>query len=317
LTRIIARLRGDHPHRGGPTGAKQEQMMDVANQTPQEKLQERVYSPDSQLRHPLDFFRMALQDVSNSRDLAWRLFWRDIHQRYRQSIFGFLWILIPPIITTAIFVFLNEKAILNVGKTDIPYPVYVMLGTLLWQIFTESVQAPMTLFDSCVPIMIKINMPREAPVLAAMGQVLFLAVMQLFIAFGAMLYFGVAWHWTVLFVPFMILVLITLGSAIGLILVPIGALYKDIKEGTTVLLRLAFFMTPIVYPPPQSWPYSLIVQMNPVTPILQATRDVLAKGQMADPQSFVWFSVAIVIVFFFALIYYRLAIPIILERLGA
>ncbi|MBF0132132.1 MAG: ABC transporter permease [Magnetococcales bacterium] len=291
--------------------------MDMAPEPPQTDLEERVYSPESQLLHPLYFFRTALRDMANSRNLAWRLFWRDIHQRYRQSVFGFLWVLIPPVVTTAIFVVLNNSAILNLGKTDIPYPVYVMLGTLLWQIFTESVQAPLTLFESCVPIMIKINMPREAPILAAMGQVLFLAVLQLLIAFATMIYFGVVWHWTILLVPFLILVLILMGTAIGLFLVPIGALYKDIKEGMTVLLRLAFFVTPIVYPPPQSWPYSLIVSLNPVTSVLQSIRDVLAKGHMSDPQGFIMVSVVVVVVFLLALIYYRLAIPVILERLGA
>lgn len=291
--------------------------MDMASKPSKSDLEERVYSPESQLLHPLYFFQTALRDMANSRNLAWRLFWRDIHQRYRQSVFGFLWVLIPPIVTTAIFVFLNNSAILNLGKTDIPYPVYVMLGTLLWQIFTESVQAPLTLFESCVPIMIKINMPREAPILAAMGQVLFLSALQLLIAFGTMIYFGVVWHWTVVLVPFLILVLILMGTAIGLVLVPIGALYKDIKEGITILLRLAFFVTPIVYPPPQSWPYSMIVSLNPVTPILQSIRDVLAKGHMADPQGFMVITAVVVVVFLLALIYYRLAIPVILERLGA
>ncbi|MBF0109816.1 MAG: ABC transporter permease [Magnetococcales bacterium] len=280
-------------------------------------LVERVYSSESPLRHPLDFFRLAWRDVVDSRDLAWRLFRRDLQQRYRQSVFGFLWLLIPPIVTTAIFVFLNEKSILNLGATEIPYPVYVMLGTLLWQIFTESVMAPMTLFESCVPIMIKINMPREAPILAAVGQVLFVSVLQLMIAFAAMLYFGVAWHWTVALAPFVILVLILLGATVGLFLVPIGALYKDVKEGITIFLRLAFFLTPIVYPPPQSWPYSMIVNVNPVTPILQAARDCLARGTLADPGGLLWLTGGIVVVFFLALIYYRLAIPVILERLGA
>ncbi|MBF0630931.1 MAG: ABC transporter permease [Magnetococcales bacterium] len=280
-------------------------------------LEERVYSPESPLHHPFDFFRMAVQDLANSRNLAWQLFRRDMQQRYRQSVFGIAWVVIPPIVTTAIFVFLNEKSILNLGKTDIPYPVYVMLGTLLWQIFTESVQAPMTLFESCIPIMIKINMPREAPILAAVGQVMFVAVLQLMIALGAMLYFGIAWHWTVALVPFMILILILLGTTVGLFLIPIGALYKDIKEGITILLRLAFFMTPIVYPAPQSWPYSLIVTLNPVTPVLQAIRDCLARGQLTDPQGFIWISVIILLCFILALTYYRLAIPVILERLGA
>ena len=276
-----------------------------------------VYSPESRILNPGLFLRSVAHDVVNSRELAWQLFWRDINQRYRQSLLGVLWVLIPPLATTLIFVFLNERKILNVGVTDIPYPVYVMLGTLLWQVFTESVMTPLKVFDSCVSIMIKINMPREAPILAGIEQVLFYMGLQLLVAFGALVWFDMPLTWSLLLALPAILVLVLLGTAVGLFLVPLGALYKDVGEGIGILIRFAFFLTPIVYPPPQSWPYSLLVNLNPVTPLLLGARDLMAKGSMGDPSAFFIATGGTVVALVLAFVFYRLSVPIILERLGA
>ncbi len=280
-------------------------------------LTERIYSPESQIINLRGFLGIIIRDLLASRDLAWRLFHRDLHQRYRQSIFGVMWVLVPPLVTTGIFVFLNEKNILNIGETDIPYPIYVLLGTVLWQVFTESVTTPLKMFDSCVSIMIKINMPREAPILAGMGQVLFYMGLQLLVVVGALFYFDIGLSWNLLLVPPALLILIGLGTLFGLLLVPIGALFKDVGEGIGYLLRIAFFLTPIVYPPPQTWPYSLLVQINPVTPLLTGIRELMTKGSMTDVTAFLITSGITVVGCLFAFTCYRLSVPIVLERLGS
>ncbi len=280
-------------------------------------LEEKIYSAHARIGHLSVFFHSMATDLWNARHLAWRLFIREISQRYRQSIFGILWILLPPLATALVFVFLNANKILNIGETDIPYPVYVLLGTLLWQVFTESVLAPLKAFESCTSIMIKINMPREAPILAGAAQVLFFMGVQMILAVGALIWFGVHFSPAILLAPLAILALVIMGSAIGIFLVPLGALYKDVGEGSAMLLRFAFFLTPIVYPPPQAWPWSLLVSINPVVPLLQGARDLMAKGYIADMTPF-WFACGGgVVALLLALFFYRIAIPVVLERMGA
>ena len=283
----------------------------------QHTLPERIYSPESQILSPVVFVVAVHRDLLASRELAWRLFWRDLQQRYRQSLFGVLWALAPPLVATAVFVFLNEKKILNIATTDIPYPIYVLLGTALWQVFAESVTMPLKMFESCTPIMIKINMPREAPVLAGMGQVLFYMGLQLLVAAAALVWFDVTLTWGLLGVLPGLLVLIALGTAFGLLLVPLGALFKDVGEGIGYLLNIGFFLTPVVYPPPETWPYSLLVQLNPVTPLLLGLRDLMTKGAMDDPAAFLLVGLFSLIGFLLALVFYRLSVPIVLERLGS
>jgi len=83
------------------------------------------------------------RDLIDSRELAWRLTIRDISAQYRQSLMGILWAFFPPIATALIFIVLNNRKIINIGETDIPYPAFAMFGTVLWQIFIESLNSPL------------------------------------------------------------------------------------------------------------------------------------------------------------------------------
>ncbi|MBF0382112.1 MAG: ABC transporter permease [Magnetococcales bacterium] len=275
------------------------------------------YSAEARLRHPWQMIVSIFEGMLDSRDLAWQLFLRDIRQRYRQSVLGVVWVIVPPIVTTLIFIVLNERKILNITQTDIPYPIYVMFGTLLWQVFAESVINPLKQFEACTPIMIKINMPREAPILSSIWQSLFFFAMQAVVACGAFIYFDLDLSWATLLALPIILLMIIMGTVIGVLLVPLGALYKDVGETIGYFLRIAFFLTPIVYPPPTSWPYSLLVQYNPVTPLLMGARDLLTKGAVAEIMPILMVSGGVFIVGVIALILFRIAIPIVLERMGA
>ncbi|MBF0454842.1 MAG: ABC transporter permease [Magnetococcales bacterium] len=275
------------------------------------------YSSEAKLRHPVALLKGIAEGMMESRELAWQLFLRDIRQRYRQSVLGILWVIIPPLVTTLIFIFLNERKILNIAETDIPYPIYVMIGTLLWQLFSESVSTPLKQFESCTPIMIKINMPREAPILSSLLQMLFLLMIQSLMALAAILYFDITFTWAALLAFPLALMMILMGTVAGVLLIPLGALYKDVGESVGILLRFLFFLTPIVYPPPESWPYSLLVQWNPVTPLLMGARDLITKGVVVDIVPVLVVSGGVVVVGLLSLVFFRVAVPIVLERLGS
>jgi len=61
------------------------------------ELTELVYTADSELRRPVQMLRSMYLDLLRSRGLAWRLFLRDLNGQYRQSLLGYLWLLLPPL----------------------------------------------------------------------------------------------------------------------------------------------------------------------------------------------------------------------------
>ena len=111
--------------------------------------------------------------------------------------------------------------------------------------------------------------------------------------------------------------LILLGMGLGLLLTPLGMLYSDVGTSLPIVTQFFFFLTPIVYPPPEAFPFSLIAYINPVSPFLIAARDLLTKGLVFNIVPLVLMSCLTIIGVFIAWVVYRVAIPIIIERLSA
>ena len=282
-----------------------------------ERLPEVVYTPESPLRHPYQLLRSMVADLKASRELAWRLFIRNISAMYRQTVLGYFWAFLPPIFTTLTFVFLNSQKVLNVGDTSIPYPVYVMTGTLLWQVFIDALNSPIQMVSSSKAMLIKINFPKEALILAGLYGVLFNFMVRFILLFGVLLWFRIAVPGTVFLALVGILALIMFGLMTGILLTPLAILYQDIERGLAIFTSMWFFVTPVVYPPPTSWPASLIVSINPVSPLLITTREWLTTGSHMMINSFIIISLVMLFLTCFGWVLFRIAMPHIAVRVGA
>lgn len=280
-------------------------------------LREIVYTPGSQMRTPGLLLRAMLRDVQASGELSWQLFIRDLSAQYRQSILGVFWAFVPPIATSIIFIVLQSRQVVDFGQTSIPYPVFVLIGTILWQLFTESLNAPLKSVTAARSMLVKINFPREALIISATYLVMFNLGIKLLVIAAVLLIFGIELSWGLLLAPVAILMLLFLGICLGLLLTPIGLLYTDITTSLPIIISLAFFVTPVVYTPPQTFPFSLLAILNPVSPLLIAARDLLTKGVIENVVPFIVVSLLTLVGMFVAWVVYRVALPIIIERMSA
>ena len=277
------------------------------------------YTAESQLRSPTRLLLSMWRDLLAARGLAWRLIVRDISARYRQSVLGIFWAFLPPVVTAATFIFLNNAALINVGETGVPYPVFVIVGSVFWQLFADSFNAPLKVVEGSKAMLAKVNFPREALILSGMGQVVFDFGVRLVIVAAALTYYRVAPKWGWLLAPLVLLVLMMLGTMLGMLLTPFGALYSDVSAGMPTLITLWLFLTPVVYPMPSRWPYSLLASLNPVSPPLVAARDLVLGGATAEATLaplLVVSGVALVGIFLMWVLY-RVSLPILIERMSA
>ena len=76
-------------------------------------LPEVVYTPESLVRRPGRLIHGLVVDLLASRELAWRLFVRNISAQYRQTMFGYLWAFLPALATTVLWCFLHSQKILD------------------------------------------------------------------------------------------------------------------------------------------------------------------------------------------------------------
>jgi lipopolysaccharide transport system permease protein len=269
------------------------------------------------MRSPWALVKALASDVLASRELAWRLFVRDLSAHYRQSILGAFWAFVAPLVTSLIFIVLHSRKIVDFGTMDVPYPVYVITGTLLWQVFVESINAPLKAVTAAKPMLTKINFRREALILSAFYLVLYGLAVKLVVMAGLLLAFGVVPGWGALAALGPILAIVLCGITAGLLLTPVGMLYADVTTALPVLTQLMFFVTPVVYVPPDSFPFSLLKYVNPVSPLLMAARDLITSDRLTHGAAVLAVSAVTVVGLFVALVAYRLAVPIFVERASA
>ncbi len=276
-----------------------------------------IYTPESQLLSPRKLLSGMLADLKACRFLAWRLFVRNISAQHRQTILGYLWLLLIPIVQTLLWVFLNAQKVINVGATDIPYPAFVLTGTLLWQGFADALQSPIQQFQTSKQMLTKIHFPHEAIMLAGLGQVLVNFGIRLILLVAVFLWFGLDLKLSLMLAPLAILAMIGFGMMIGLLLTPLSLLYGDVQKFLPMITQLWFFVTPVIYPTPKGGLAALVTKLNPVTPLLVTTRQLLTGGEITQLGSFMLVTTATLFLSLFGWIFYRLAMPHLIERIGS
>ncbi|WP_414566172.1 MULTISPECIES: ABC transporter permease [unclassified Anabaena] len=276
-----------------------------------------VYTPESTLRHPLTLFRQMWRDLLASRELAWRLMVRDISAQYRQSFLGIAWAFLPPIVMAVGFTLASNANVISVGATDLPYPAYVMFSTALWQTFVEALNGPVQAVTVAKPMLARVNFPREALILAKIGEVFFNFAIKLILIVALFIWFRIPVGWTVLLTPVPLIHLVLLGTFIGILLAPLGVLYQDVSKGLTLITGFWLFLTPVVYPIPTEGTFGLLVQLNPVTPLLVTTRELATTGLISHPISFWLVSMITLVGLLLTWITFRLAMPFVVERVSS
>ena len=281
------------------------------------ELKTTVYSAEASSRSVLFHLGGVFRDLPQAHELGYRLFKRNLKALYRQSLLGFGWALFPPLATAALWIFLRNN-VMTMGDTGIPYPVFVLTGTILWQMFNEAMLAPLKQVTANKAMISKINIPREGLLLSGIYEMIFNILIKIGLLAIIYLYFGQSASLSgLLLVPVGIFAISLTGFAIGLALTPLGMLYNDINKGLTVILPFLMYMTPVVYPKPTGGAIGLIMQINPMATLIPVTRNWFTAQPVHDMQMFWLFTTGFAVLFLFSLIVYRLAMPMIIERIGS
>jgi lipopolysaccharide transport system permease protein len=190
------------------------------------------------------------------KELFYFFTWRDIKIKYKQTILGFLWAILQPLFLMIIFTLFFGSA-LNVPSQNLPYPIFVFSGLLLWNTFSSGLTSSANSMVNNAQIIKKIYFPRlvipVASILVALFDFLmaFILFVPLLIFYKQSVALSALWCWPLALLACLIA---TLGP--GSLLAALNVKYRDFRYVIPFLVQILFFLTPVIYP--------LSVLKNPV-----------------------------------------------------
>ncbi len=234
-----------------------------------------VYSPAGGGHNPFALLGESLASFWATRELSWILFTRDLKSQVRRSFLGYAWLFSGPLMTAAMWVFLRSQRVVAI-ETEIPYPLFVLSGTILWSLFRAGFDAALDAYSS--DILKKLNVPIEAFIARNLANVAFQFLLSGIPLACLLLLYGVLPPATIFALPIAVAGLVLMGAAAGCLLAPAAALYGDIGRMAHIVFTGLMYLSPVVYPASQTGWLAMLMRWNPLTPVLNLCRSVLFGG---------------------------------------
>lgn len=210
------------------------------------------------------------------RDILFMLVWKDIRIKYKQSIMGYLWAILMPLIIISSGMLVKFGMAKYAGKpmllTDI---VTVAIKALPWSFFVASLRFATNSLVANENLVTKIRFPREIlPISAVLSQLVDLLIASsLIVVLLFVVKSGVSTH--MLWIPVFIAILVLFTVSLGLIMAAANLFYRDVKYIVEVILTFAIFFTPVFYDAKIAGEWEWVLLLNPVAPLLEGINQVI------------------------------------------
>lgn len=216
------------------------------------------------------------------RSLVSNLVAKDLKVRYKNSVLGFLWSLLNPLLMMLVFTFVFTKLL---GESIPDFPVFVLIGLLSWNWTAASVAGGTTALIDNAPLISKVYFPRMLLPVTVVLSNMANYVLALPIVFLFMGMYGLPFTPWLLYLPVIIVVQATFLIGLALILSSLYVYFRDTTVLVEVGLTAWFFMTPIFYrvedvAPDLKW---LMYWLNPMASIVAELHTILYFGSVPDP----------------------------------
>jgi lipopolysaccharide transport system permease protein len=216
-----------------------------------------------------------LAEIWKYRELLYFLTLRDIQIRYKQTLIGVTWVVLQPVLTTAIFtVIFSNFARFDTG--EVPYPLFALSGLIIWLFVHSSISLAGSSFVNNANLVTKVYFPRLIVPAAASLSTLFDLLFGVVILIGMMFYFRVPLTAQLVLSPLFVLLALLLSVAAGTLFSALNVRFRDVKFALPFFLQVWLIASPVFYPTNllSDW-WRLIFAINPLVGILDGFRSSL------------------------------------------
>lgn len=219
-----------------------------------------------------------INNIFKYKDLFWQLTLRDIKAKYKQSLLGYSWVILVPLINLTVLSIVFSF-VFKVPTGPVPYPVYLFTALVPWLFMSNAIVAATGSVLANSSLVTKIYLPREIlPISAIASKLVDLFLTAIILGFF-MVIFKVPFHTTILFVPVILLMQLMLITGISFILSASNVFYRDIEHAIGVILGVWMYLTPVVYSPDLIPPnLKIFFYLNPMGAIIDAYRATVLYG---------------------------------------
>lgn len=221
------------------------------------------------------WFNWNLKEVWRYRDLLLLLVKRDYKASFRQTVLGPIWFFVQPIFTTFVYTFVFNR-VAQIGTESQPPILFYLSGVILWNYFSACLLGTSNAFVSNANIFGKVYFPRLIiPISIVISNLMKFSVQfAFFLMCFAFYVFTKDYHpqisWHLLLTPILVVLMATLGLAIGMFVSSFTTKYRDLQYLLNFGIQLLMYATPIVYPVSAvSGKLRDILMLNPMTGIVE------------------------------------------------
>lgn len=216
-----------------------------------------------------------IKELWDYRELLYFFTWRDFKVRYKQTFIGGGWAIFQPFVTMVVFtIFFGKLA--QIPSDGVPYPIFVYVGLLFWQFFSNALSDTSASLTSNQAIITKVYFPRLIIPLASVITKFVDFLIASLILVGMMFYYGYTPNLTgILVIPLLLLITFMASTGAGLFLASINVKYRDVRYALPFLIQMLIFITPVIYPASIAGKYSKLLAINPMMGVIQSARAAL------------------------------------------
>lgn len=226
------------------------------------------------------------KELKEYKDLFFFLAWRDIKVLYAQTILGFSWAILQPLIHIIVFTIVFGK-VAKIGTDGIPYFLFSTVAVVPWTYMSQAMTQSSQSLVAGQHILGKIYFPRLLFPLTSILAKLVDFVISLIIILFVLIYYKILPTWNLLLLPLFILHMVCIATGVGLWLSAMAIRFRDVKYAMQFLTQILMYSAPIVYSAssiPDKW--RLVYSFNPIVGTIEGFRACLLGSPV--PWAYIW-----------------------------
>lgn len=226
------------------------------------------------------------KELKEYRDLFYFLIWRNIKVRYAQTILGFSWAILNPLIQIVIFTVIFGK-VAKIPTDGIPYFLFSSVAIIPWSYMSQSMSGSSQSLVSGQNMLGKVYFPRLIfPLTAVLSNLVNFGI-SMGIILGVIIYYRVTPTWNLLLFPVLVMMMIGIAAGVGMWLSSMAIRFRDLRFVMPFVIRMLMYSAPIVYSAssiPEN--YRFLYSLNPVVAVIEGFRACLLGTPI--PWLYIW-----------------------------